>query len=77
MKTLRDLMELSVKQEELNNNKLVKYHLTLDMHYKWATMKRVINTDDAKEECIFQLLSFATPEQLQEVFWRAYNVGRK
>lgn len=83
MKTLKDLFELINKETELNEGKLMKNVFSVDTRYNWCSMYKVYEfgevmgvKPDAKEEKVFSMKGFKTPEELQEVYWTIYNVSR-
>ena len=80
MKTLNDIFSLIAEQTELNKNKMLKYVYRIDTRHNSITAQSVIFDEDKGEERIFEEIissnSIATPEAIQEVYWRIYNNRR-
>lgn len=80
MKTIKDLFELILNEELLNNEKYVMYKFAIDTHFNWVSMWRVtepiVEAEEPKCEEIFVHESIEKPYQLQLVYWMIYNHGR-
>ena len=81
MKTLKDILLLIADQEEKNKNKMLKYKFELNTRYNWLSLYQIASKegDIYGEEIrdIFNSLSIATPEAIQQAYWTAYNNTRK
>ena len=87
MKTIKDLFELILAEEMLNENLMMQYTFSIDTRYMWVSMdvyRPLYEIDDdgcEKQtlklyESIMSHESIKTPEQLQQVYWTIYNNGR-
>jgi len=87
MKTIKDLFELILAEEMLNENKLMQYKFSIDTRYNWICMDVYrplyeIDDDGIEQktlklyESVLSHASIETPEQLQQVYWTIYNNGR-
>lgn len=87
MKTIKDLFELILAEEMLNENKVTQYTFNINTRYNWVCMD-VYRTayeidENGCEEQVLKLYenvlsnaSIKTPAELQQVYWTIYNNGR-
>ena len=83
MKTFKDLLDLILSEETLNEHKAQRITFDIDTNHKWISMYKYIEYFDDEQDCmteakdvVFSYLSFKTQTELQEVYWRIWNAGR-